>query len=78
VYRQPARDVRMAQLKHGLSVEDQQLADRLNSLRKDESETSSTTQGDQRRRSEQMEEEIKARLARLKGWYILNKNSLRA
>ncbi len=58
MYSVPASEKRLAQLKRGLSEEDKHLADRLHSLR------SHSHDGNKGRIDE---EEIKARLARLKG-----------
>jgi len=70
VYRQPAREARLAQLKRGLSIEDQQLADRLESLRKNDHPRQANGHhhgGSGGGGGGTTSEEIEARLARLKG-----------
>ncbi|ODM93165.1 Abscission/NoCut checkpoint regulator [Orchesella cincta] len=67
VYRQPSRQVRLQELKRGLSVEDQQIVERLESLKKDDDSLVRSSAGQRKRTSEKIEEEIAERLARLKG-----------
>lgn len=63
VYHQPTRAVRLRELKRGLSIEDQNILERLESLKKDDS---ILTTG-RRSSTGKPEEEIAERLARLKG-----------
>jgi len=63
VYKFPQREIRLAQLKKGMSIEDQQIAERLQNLRSSRSD--SETSSDRRKSSDNSD--IEARLARLKG-----------
>lgn len=69
VYKQSPREVRLAQLKRGLSEEDKKIADRLESLMKHDHADGKTHGG--RKTSEPIQEEIEARLARLKGMELI-------
>lgn len=65
VYKQQVRRVGLEELRRGLSFEDQELVERLESLKKDDNDNQGGSRG--RRSSEKMEDEIAQRLARLKG-----------
>jgi hypothetical protein len=69
VYKMPERELRLAQLKKGLSIEDQHIADRLESLRRSNhsSHHDDASNSDRRKSTENPEKDIEARLARLKG-----------
>lgn len=66
VYKQQVRNPSLQELKKGLSVEDQHILERLETLKNDDGggEAKSSSK---RKSSEQVEEEIAERLARLKG-----------
>ncbi|CAL8080733.1 unnamed protein product [Orchesella dallaii] len=78
VYRQPARQVRLQELKRGLSVEDQHILERLESLKKDDDLLVRSSASQRRRTSEKIEEEIAERLARLKGEEYIPESDNRA
>ncbi len=63
VYQQSVRQRGFQELRRGLSIEDQRILERLESLKKDDSEDLKS----RRKSSDKIEDEIAQRLARLKG-----------